>query len=376
MTRGPRPLHTRLPLRMVAAILGGLLPLLIAAPALAQTAVPQHEVGGVAGYGAWEWISLSFRIGAVLLVIWGSVIAMRWYVRRMNGEANGGLMRAMQIVETRALGPNRALHLVRIGDRAVLIGATPERINALMEIDEPAQLEQLFSGQHDTSRPVPGLFAGLATLPSMLAGVRASLAARTEAPAAVTMSAEDAFLATGEPGTMPAATVATPAPRRAMSPAGFLTGALTRLGRRMHRAPKQQVLPPVEAPASTPASPMFDEMTGALNEVPPTIAALQQALEARIAPKARNASLFERTLADAHRAQGGVPAMPAMPATPMFGAPAAPAMPAAPSASAAGLRARAGYAQAATAPSAADLAREERINELQRAIVAARRNVG
>lgn len=376
MTRLLRSLRVRLaPVssRATAAVIGGLLPLLVAAPALAQAAVPQHEVGGVAAWGAWDWISLTLRIGAVLLVIWGSVVAMRWYVRRMNGEASGGLTRAMQIVETRALGPNRALHLVRIGDRAVLIGATPERINALMEIDEPGELEQIFAGHHDTTRPAANLLAGLASLPAMLSGMHASMAARGEVTA--TLSAEDAFLATGEPGVMPAA----PAPRRSTSPAGFLTDALTRLGRRMHAAttrvqqpaPGPQVAPAAVAMAAPVATPMFNEMT----EVPPTIAALQQALEARIAPKARNASLFERTLADAHRAQGLAPEMPAMPSAPMFTAPAAPSMGGV-GASAVGLRARAGYAQAATAPSAADLEREERINELQRAIAAARRNVG
>ncbi|MEI7926733.1 MAG: flagellar biosynthetic protein FliO, partial [Chloroflexota bacterium] len=332
MTRGLRSLHVR----VTAAIIGGALPLFVAAPALAQAAVPTHEVGGVAGYSAWDWISLTFRMAAVLGVIWGSVVAMRWYVRRMNGEANGGLTRALQIVETRALGPSRALHLVRIGDRAVLIGATPERINALMEIDDPGQLQKLFSGDHDVARRTPTLLAGLAMLPSMMSGVRASMSARADAQAA--FDADEAFFATGEP------TLPVPSPRRAApSAAGFLTSMLTRLGRRMRGASKQQ--PPVRPVAPAPATPMFNEMT----EVPPTIAALQQALEARIAPKIRPAaSLFDRTLADAQRLQGGVPAEPVaapVPAAPMFARE--------PGLATAGLRARAGYTQAA-APSLDD----------------------
>lgn len=380
MTRRRSP-RSRVLIRAAAVALGGLLPLLVAAPALAQAAVPQHEVGGVAAWGAWDWISLSIRIGAILVVIWASVVAMRWYVRRMNGEANGGMTRAMQIVETRVLGPNRALHLVRIGDRAVLIGATPERINALMEIDQPDQLEQIFAGRPDsTPRPGTALFAGLASLPGIVSGMRASMSGRAGVAA---LSQEDVFLATGEPGVTPAAASAA-STRRVTSPAGFLTGALTRLGRRMHAAGRRARQPrpsmPALAPATPPAhvtsappavTPFFDAMT----EVPPAIAALQHALEARIAPKARNASLFERTLAEAHRAQGVVTEMPAMPSAPMFAAPAAP-----PSgglaASAAAMRARTGYAQAAAEPSAADLEREERINDLQRAIAAARRQAG
>jgi hypothetical protein len=51
--------------------------------------------------------------------------------------------RQLQIVETRALGPNRALHLVRVGGHAVLIGVTPDRINQLMQIDDPEEVERL-----------------------------------------------------------------------------------------------------------------------------------------------------------------------------------------------------------------------------------------
>lgn len=361
MIRGLCSLHVRL----VAAAIGGLMPLLVAAPALAQTAVPSHEVGGVAGYGTWDWISLTFRMTAVLVVIWASVVAMRWYVRRMNGEANGGLTHALQIVETRALGPSRALHLVRIGDRAVLIGATPERINALMEIDDPAQLERIFEGGGEPARRVvPGLFAGLATLPSMLSSARNTLRARAEARA--TDAAEAAFLG----GT-------SPAPRAAARPAGFLTNALTRLGRRMRgtsmaRATVSGTSPAFALPASAPQPGIF---SGTPAVVPPAVAALHAALEARAVRPVRKevGSLFDRTLADAQRTQTFADLD-----TPMFAEPARPAVNGAPALSAAAMRARNGYQAATRLDERMDdeIAREERISELQRAIIAARRNAG
>ncbi|MEX2446400.1 MAG: flagellar biosynthetic protein FliO, partial [Dehalococcoidia bacterium] len=123
----PRTPSIRRQAPVLAALLAGLVAAMATStPAFAQEAAP--GAGGIAGYGLWDWLSLVVRIGAVLLVIWASVLAMRWYVRRMNGEAGGRSARQLQIVETRALGPNRALHLVRLGDRAVLIGATAERI--------------------------------------------------------------------------------------------------------------------------------------------------------------------------------------------------------------------------------------------------------
>src|SRR5690606_5612643 len=136
--------------RLVIAATAAAGALLVAASAAAQepaatpTTVSALEGvgGGVAGYGTGDWFGLGLRLAAVLAVIWVAVVAMRWYVRRMNCES-GGSTRHLQILETRALGPNRALHLVRLGDRAVLIGVTPERINQLMEIDDGEEVERL-----------------------------------------------------------------------------------------------------------------------------------------------------------------------------------------------------------------------------------------
>jgi flagellar biogenesis protein FliO len=67
---------------------------------------------------------------------------MRWYARRVNGGAAGS-GRLLQVVETRTLGPNRSLQLVRLGHRAVLLGVTPDRINQLLTIDDPDEVERL-----------------------------------------------------------------------------------------------------------------------------------------------------------------------------------------------------------------------------------------
>jgi len=386
--RGTRSLHVRLG----ALILGGVMPLLASAPALAQTAGTAHEVTGVAGYGAWDWISLTFRIAAVLVVIWGSVVAMRWYVRRMNGEAGGGLTRALHIVETRPLGPGRALHLVRLGDRAVLIGATPERINALMEIDDPAQLERLFAGGGEPAlQGAPGLFAGLLTglamLPPLAARARTSIVARraertarraTDRAAALHAQETEAFLATTfeaeapalAPSTQPPRSIARSAPRAAR-PAGVLTDVLARLGRRMRGGAKPAHAKTANAKPA-PRVGMFGAPLGtepamtAMPPLPPALAALDAAI---VGGASRAGSLFDRTLAEAQRVQSGGMFGTPLPDfdTPMFARQGS-------GLSAAGLRARAGYQQAT--PGEDEIAREARINELQRAIAMARRSAG
>ncbi len=132
-------------LRLLAVLTGAFAGLFPGAVALAQEAGDGDVVdvgGGVLAFGGQDWFNLGLRLGLVLLVIWAAIVAMRWYVRRMNGEG-GGSGRQLRIVETRSLGPNRSLHLVRIGDRAVLIGVTAERINHLLAIDDPEEVERL-----------------------------------------------------------------------------------------------------------------------------------------------------------------------------------------------------------------------------------------
>jgi flagellar biosynthetic protein FliO len=144
-------------MRRTTAVLVGLSFGVAPASASAQTAG-----NSVTSFGIGEWLSLMLRLGLVIAVIWAAVYAMRWYTQRA-GRGRPVAARALDIVETRSLGPNRALHLVRIGGRAVLIGVTPERISALLEIDDPDMLDGLDTASGGTSFPVTafgGLLAG------------------------------------------------------------------------------------------------------------------------------------------------------------------------------------------------------------------------
>jgi flagellar biosynthetic protein FliO len=143
--------------RALAVAVGGVL------GALPGSVSAQTVGDSVASFGAAEWFALVLRLGLVIGVIWAAVYAMRWYTRRAGGE-RPSTMRTFDIVETRSLGPNRALHLVRIGERAVLIGVTPERINALMQIDDPEVLDGLELTTSGATRPSAAFGALLAGL--------------------------------------------------------------------------------------------------------------------------------------------------------------------------------------------------------------------
>ncbi len=148
--------------RLLAALLAGSVLALLPYAAGAQEPLPSGPgPGGLAGYGFGDWVGLIVRLGLVLLVVWGAIVAMRWYSRRMNGP--GGSTRHLQVLESRALGANRSLHLIRLGGRAVLIGVTPERINALLEIADPEEVERLAAELDEPAAPsqFASMFGGI-----------------------------------------------------------------------------------------------------------------------------------------------------------------------------------------------------------------------
>lgn len=166
-------------MRLIAAA-AGLLPAALLA-LLPRVAAAQEEGalagvgGGVASYGVGDWLVLGLRLGAVLLVVWLSVLAMRWYVRRTNGGGAGSDGRLLHVMETRALAPNRSLHLVRLGDRAVLLGSTPERITRLLDIDDAEEVERLtetLAGAGASPRSFRAIMDGLGGTASRLGDAR------------------------------------------------------------------------------------------------------------------------------------------------------------------------------------------------------------
>jgi len=180
MTRIGRPA-----LRRVSGLALGALAALTVGTVRAQEPALDGVGSGVGGFSAADWFNLGWRLVIVVGVIWGAVSVMRWYVQRMNGSA-ASAGRQVQIIETRAIGPNRSLQLVRLGGRAVLLGVTPDRINSLIEIDDPEEVERLAEAASSTqSRPRPvagvfgvfGLLMSLVSMPARLRGRRRLAAA-------------------------------------------------------------------------------------------------------------------------------------------------------------------------------------------------------
>jgi len=167
--------------RISALALGAVVALGGLATASAQEAT--DEVGSqVTSFGVGDWLNLGLRLALVIGVIWAAVHGLRWYVRRMNRGGSRGGIRALEVLETHTLGPNRTLHLVRLGDRAVLVGATQERITQLLTVDDPEEFKRIVETPDDaaeldivtrTARTAPGLSV-LSTLRTGLVAMRAN----------------------------------------------------------------------------------------------------------------------------------------------------------------------------------------------------------
>lgn len=75
-------------------------------------------------------VLLSFVL-VILLIVGSAIVARRWMLG--GGQSKE---RRMQVMETLVLNPKRALHIVKVGDQMLLIGATDQAINLLSELDQ------------------------------------------------------------------------------------------------------------------------------------------------------------------------------------------------------------------------------------------------
>jgi flagellar biosynthetic protein FliO len=82
-------------------------------------------------------IGVILKLGIVLALIYGSLLLLRRW-RFLSGNAK---IRQLQVLETTRLTQKQALHLVRVGERVILIGATDQNLTLLSEIvPEPNDL--------------------------------------------------------------------------------------------------------------------------------------------------------------------------------------------------------------------------------------------
>jgi flagellar protein FliO/FliZ len=126
---------------------------------------PRLATGGAAGSGMRVLLGLAVVV-AVIFAVW-------WLLKRTNrgrrlpgagGKAGAGVV---TVLSTTPVGANRNLHLVRVGDDVLLLGATEHGISALHTLDHETAREQglLPDAVADDDLPLPPGVHPIAGLP-------------------------------------------------------------------------------------------------------------------------------------------------------------------------------------------------------------------
>lgn len=91
------------------------------------------------------------RVTLALLVVLVVVFAVAWVVRRMRGFGDrvGG---AIDVIADIPLGVKERAVLLKVGQKQILVGVAPGRVNTLYVLEEPLDLTKPSTGPTD-SRP-------------------------------------------------------------------------------------------------------------------------------------------------------------------------------------------------------------------------------
>lgn len=125
--------------------------------------------------GGGAIVRLIVGLAIVLAVIYG----VYWLLKAYRRAKTAGSDSRIEIVATTALGPNRSVHLLRVGDELVLVGSAEHGVTKIRVYrpDEAQRLAPLLEGRPGAQGR--GLAAGRDGTRSMLAGAIDDLRRRT-----------------------------------------------------------------------------------------------------------------------------------------------------------------------------------------------------
>lgn len=112
-----------------------------AAESLTGNAEPEVTGGGGFSFGAGDAASLAWRLALVALIIAVSIAGLRWWSRKASSPSSAtGFIR---IVDTLGISNGRTIHLLALGERVIVVGATAQQLTFLSELsaDEAAQVQ-------------------------------------------------------------------------------------------------------------------------------------------------------------------------------------------------------------------------------------------
>jgi flagellar biogenesis protein FliO len=85
--------------------------------------------------------SLAWRLGLVAVVMGGAIVGLRWWARKSGAPSSTtGFLR---VLDTLAISNGRTIHLVALGKRVIVVGATAQQLGFLNELSEDESREVL-----------------------------------------------------------------------------------------------------------------------------------------------------------------------------------------------------------------------------------------
>lgn len=105
-------------------------------------------------------------IGGLLLILAMIVALGRLAQRLARRSPPQGFDGVVEVLGRRALDRDATLHIVRIGQRVLVIGASSAGLRTLTEIDEPLELQHFMAGLTEPAAPPCRSFPGLAAPPA------------------------------------------------------------------------------------------------------------------------------------------------------------------------------------------------------------------
>lgn len=100
--------------------------------AAAASAAPSAAPAVANASGAGELLRVVLSLAGVVLMI----LAVGWLTRRMQSRVRPGGQR-VRCVETLAVGMKERVLLLEVGDRQLVVGASPSGLRTLLVLDEP-----------------------------------------------------------------------------------------------------------------------------------------------------------------------------------------------------------------------------------------------
>ncbi len=101
-----------------------------------QTVAQDDIPGSDAVASVSMFIDITVKLGVVLLIIFISLNLMRWLQNRSVGQ----VVRELSIRESIRLSQRQAIHIISVGSKEILVGATDQSITYLADLDQTSEL--------------------------------------------------------------------------------------------------------------------------------------------------------------------------------------------------------------------------------------------